>query len=247
MAVLVPSFNLHLGGEDLVFPHHEHETAQSAGCGAQAPGEPFVRYWLHGAPLVVEGRKRSNSLNSCFTLRDLKAKGSCGRPVRFVFSSTHYREIDNITIDGLCAGHSALKRIDACRERLECAARQEIATEPAPALLEGFERVTDQDLNLSAVWAAVFDWNREINRRLDSGLSAVAEHLPVWKRIEFVLRVGCEHVEPEVFEDLRNLLEERRRARRPKDYGRADEIRDLPAAKGGTVEDMLQGVRIKRT
>ena len=144
MAVLVPSFNLHLGGEDLVFPYHEHEIVQSEGCGEQAPGEPFVRNWPHGAPLVVEGRKMSNSLNSCFTLRDLKAKGSSGRIVRFVFSSTHYRETCNFTIDDLCAGHSAFKRIDACRDRLECTERQEITTEPAPALLEGFERVTDQ-------------------------------------------------------------------------------------------------------
>ena len=249
MAVLGPSFDLHLGGEDLMFPHHEDEIAQSEGCGAQVPGEPFVRYWLHGAHLVVEGRKMSKSLNNFFTLRDLKAKGFSGRTVRFVLASTHYRETFNFTNDGLRAGHSALKRIDACLDRLECAAGQENATEPDPVLLEDFERAMDQDLNLSSAWAAVFDWVREINRRLDSGLSAsaAAAHLLAWKRIDYVLGIGHEPVEPEVPEDLRELLEERRRAREAKEYGQADEIRDQLAARGWTVEDTPQGARIKRT
>ena len=249
MAILGPSFDLHLGGEDLVFPHHEDEIAQSEGCGAQLPGEPFVHYWIHGAHLVVEGRKMSKSLNNYYTLRDLKAKGFNGRAIRFVLSSTHYRETFNFTLDGLSAGNSALKRIDACLERLERAAEQETAADPDPTLLKAFEQAMDQDLNLSSAWAAVFDWVREINRQLDSGLSAhaAAANLAAWKRVDTVLGIGYENVGSAISEDLQNLLKERQLARQQKDYCRADEIREQLAAKGWTIEDTPQGARIKRT
>ena len=91
------TFDLHLGGEDLKFPHHEDEIAQSEG----ATGKPFVKFWLHGAHLLVEGKKMSKSLGNFFTLRDLLAKGFTGREVRYLLLTAHYRETFNFTLDGL--------------------------------------------------------------------------------------------------------------------------------------------------
>jgi len=101
MELLGPSFDLHLGGEDLVFPHHEDEIAQSEGACVQCDGQKFVKYWMHGAHLLVEGKKMSKSLGNFFTLRDLLAKGSAGREVRYLMISAHYRETFNFTLDNL--------------------------------------------------------------------------------------------------------------------------------------------------
>ena len=110
LKVLGESFDLHLGGEDLKFPHHEDEIAQSEG----ATGKPFVKYWLHGAHLLVEGRKMSKSLGNFFTLRDLMARGFTGREVRYLLLTAHYRETFNFTLDGLAGAKTALARIDEC-------------------------------------------------------------------------------------------------------------------------------------
>ena len=104
MKLLGPSFDLHLGGEDLMFPHHEDEIAQSEGAGVQPPGRPFVKYWLHGAHLLVEGKKMSKSLGNFFTLRDLLAKGFTGREIRYLLLTAHYRETFNFTLEGLQGG-----------------------------------------------------------------------------------------------------------------------------------------------
>jgi cysteinyl-tRNA synthetase len=112
--ILGDSFDLHLGGEDLIFPHHEDEIAQSEG----ATGNPFVKYWLHGAHLLVEGKKMSKSLGNFFTLRDLLAKGYTGREVRYLLLSAHYRETFNFTLDGLQGAKASLARIDECVSKL---------------------------------------------------------------------------------------------------------------------------------
>ena len=98
MHLLGASFDLHLGGEDLVFPHHEDEIAQSEGAGLQPAGRPFVKYWLHGAHLMVEGKKMAKSLGNFFTLRDLLAKGFAGREIRYLLLTAHYRETFNFTL-----------------------------------------------------------------------------------------------------------------------------------------------------
>ena len=108
MKHLGETFDIHCGGEDLIFPHHEDEIAQSEA----ATGKPFVRYWLHNAHLLVEGKKMSKSLGNFYTLRDLLAKGWTGREVRYALISAHYREQLNFTFDGLQAARSALQRID---------------------------------------------------------------------------------------------------------------------------------------
>ena len=114
MKILGASFDLHLGGEDLIFPHHEDEIAQSEG----ATGKPFVKYWLHGAHLLVEGKKMSKSLGNFFTLRDLLAKGFTGREIRYLLLTAHYRETFNFTMEGLQGARTALARIDECVGKL---------------------------------------------------------------------------------------------------------------------------------
>src|SRR5512136_940314 len=118
MKLLGTSFDLHLGGEDLMFPHHEDEIAQSEGAGFQEQGNRFVKYWLHGAHLLVEGKKMSKSLGNFFTLRDLLAKGYAGREIRYLLLTAHYRETFNFTLEGLQGARAALTRIDECLTKL---------------------------------------------------------------------------------------------------------------------------------
>ncbi len=118
MKLLGPSFDLHLGGEDLMFPHHEDEIAQSEGAGVQQAGQRFVKHWLHGAHLLVEGKKMSKSLGNFFTLRDLLAKGFTGREIRYLLLTAHYRETFNFTLEGLQAARASLMRIDECLGKL---------------------------------------------------------------------------------------------------------------------------------
>src|SRR5258708_7671272 len=113
MKLLGSSFDIHLAGEDLMFPHHEDEIAQSEGAGLQLKGNRFVKYWLHGAHLLVEGKKMSKSLGNFFTLRDLLAKGFSGREIRYLLLTSHYRETFNFTLEGLTAARTSLARLDA--------------------------------------------------------------------------------------------------------------------------------------
>src|SRR4029453_4594066 len=162
MKYLGPGFDLHLGGEDLAFPHHEDEIAQSEGAGLQAPGRRFVKYWLHGAHLLVEGKKMSKSLGNFYTLRDLLAKGFNGREVRYLLLTAHYRESFNFTLEGLKSAQSALARLDECSSKLTEIAGSTTAA-PDPDLLTQFSNALDDDLNLSAAWGAIFEWVRDTN------------------------------------------------------------------------------------
>ncbi len=192
MNLLGPSFDLHLGGEDLVFPHHEDEIAQSEGAGGQAAGEPFVRYWLHGAFLLAEGKKMSKSLGNFYTLRDLLAKGFTGREVRYVLLSGHYREQFNFALDSLNGARTALARLEDCLLRLrEVAGSTRAAPDPTP--LGQFAQAMDDDFNVSAAWGAIFEWVRELNRRLAANAltpEEAAAALAAWTRINDVLDVG---------------------------------------------------------
>ena len=168
MKLLGPSFDLHLGGEDLIFPHHEDEIAQSEGAGVQAPGQPFVKYWLHGAHLLVEGKKMSKSLGNFFTLRDFLAKGFTGREIRYLLLTAHYRESFNFTLEGLQGARTALARIDEWLGKL-CEIEKDggwSSAGPEAGILSSVTAALDDDLNVSAAWSVVFEWVREINRRI---------------------------------------------------------------------------------
>ncbi len=249
MKLLGPSFDIHLGGEDLVFPHHEDEIAQSEAAGLQEDGERFVRYWVHGAHLLVEGKKMAKSLGNFFTLRDLVDQGFSGREVRFVLLSAHYRETFNFTLDGLRGGRTALRRLDECVGKLAGLAGAEEA-EPEEALLDAFRKALDDDLNVSSAWAVVFDWVREMNRRMaEAKLSAAeaAAQLAAWRQIEGVLGIEAEAVAAESVPDsVVALVEERQAARKARDFDRADTIRDELLESGWVIEDTPEGPRAKR-
>jgi cysteinyl-tRNA synthetase len=243
MKMLGESFDLHLGGEDLMFPHHEDEIAQSEG----ATGQPFVKYWLHGAHLLVEGKKMSKSLGNFFTLRDLLAKGFAGREIRYLLLTAHYRETFNFTLEGLQAARAALARIDECLTKLRELGGAAKADGDS-SLLGEFSNALDDDLNISGAWGAIFEWVRQMNRRLAENsldAAAAATALVTWDKLDSVLGVGAPR-ELEVPAEIAALVEARLAARKARDFKRADAIRDELKAKGWAIEDTPKGARAKR-
>jgi cysteinyl-tRNA synthetase len=252
MKILGQSFDLHLGGEDLIFPHHEDEIAQSEG----ATGKPFVKYWLHGAFLLVEGKKMSKSLGNFFTLRDLLAKGFTAREIRYLLLTAHYRETFNFTLEGLQGARTALARIDECvgklRELLgrDALPRVQADQQVGPTgLVADFAAALDDDLNISAGWAVVFEWVRETNRKLADNtlkVSDASSALMAWGKIDSVLGVGAKAETEEAPAEIVALLEARQAARKAKDFKRSDEIRDELKAKGWVIEDTPKGPKLKK-
>ncbi len=249
MALLGPSFDLHLGGEDLAFPHHEDEIAQSEGAGVQPACRPFVKHWLHGAHLLVEGKKMSKSLGNYFTVRDLLAKGFTGREIRCLLLSASYRETFNFTVAGLEGARAQLARIDECvgklRELAGSAGAQ--ASPSVPALVVGFTAALDSDLNVSAAWGVVFDWVRDTNRSFAANELTPAQAagaLAAWERLDTVLGLGAKPA-GEAPADIVALANERVAAKKAKDFARADAIRAELKAKGWVVEDTPKGPKLK--
>ncbi len=251
MKVLGESFDLHLGGEDLKFPHHEDEIAQSEG----ATGKPFVKYWLHGAHLLVEGKKMSKSLGNYFTLRDLVAKGFTAREVRYLLLTAHYRETFNFTLDGLTGAKSALARIDECLGKLRDIAahgrpesQSQITPGEVPFLKESVAISLQDDLNISAAWANVFEWVRSVNRLIVEN-KIKPEHalyaLKDWETTDSVLGIGA-NAAAEAPTEIIALADARTEAKKAKDFKRADAIRDELKAKGWVVEDSPKGIKLKK-
>ncbi len=250
------TFDLHLGGEDLKFPHHEDEIAQSEG----ATGKPFVKFWLHGAHLLVEGKKMSKSLGNYFTLRDLVAKGFTAREVRYLLLSAHYRETFNFTLDGLTGAKSALARIDECVSKLRQSANIVGIVQPdqiklqeqqnaCSNMLHDFTDAITNDLNISAAWAVVFEWVRETNKRFKKNNhmanDAASVSLSAWEKVDSVLGVG-KQADIEIPEEILSLAKTRLEAKGNRDFKKADAIRDELKAKGWLVEDMPLGFKFKK-
>ena len=254
MKVLGESFDLHLGGEDLKFPHHEDEIAQSEG----ATGKPFVKYWLHGAHLLVEGKKMSKSLGNYFTLRDLQAKGFSGREVRYLLLTAHYRETFNFTLDGLNGAKTALARIDECVGKLrELAGENTGQAQESETLITNFSYALEDDLNISLAWAAVFDWVRETNLWYNSQLQdetfearitrakVAANKLAAWTKVDSVLGIGVK-TEVEIPAEILELANARAEAKKLRDFKKSDAIRDELKAKGWVIEDTPKGIKLKK-
>jgi cysteinyl-tRNA synthetase len=247
MKLLGSSFDLHLGGEDLMFPHHEDEIAQSEGAAVQSSGQRFVKYWMHGAHLLVENKKMAKSLGNFFTLRDLLGKGFTGREIRYLLLTAHYRETFNFTLEGLQGARTALTRIDECLMKLREVAGSTTATDHAPVIGQ-FTAAMDNDLNVAAAWGAIFDWVRDTNRRLaDNALDApaAAAALAAWEKLDSVLGVGAP-AELQIPAEINALFEARQAARKAKDFKRSDAIRDELKCKGWVIEDTPKGSRLKK-
>jgi cysteinyl-tRNA synthetase len=245
--LLGEQLDLHCGGVDNIFPHHEAEIAQTEGC----TGKKFVRYWMHCAHLMVDGQKMSKSLGNFYTLRDVLAKGYSGREVRYALMRVHYRAPLNFTWEGMEEAREALRRIDGWVARLrESGASLQLANSgerQVKNLPHDFEDALDEDLNISGALGVLFETIRETNRALDLGkmeAEAARSWLEWWQRVDRVLAVTGE--ESSVPPEISALAEARTQARLAKDWRKSDELRDELAAKGWEARDTKDGQKITR-
>jgi cysteinyl-tRNA synthetase len=249
--LLGETIDIHCGGVDNIFPHHEAEIAQCECAGHRK--SPFVRYWMHCAHLMVEGSKMAKSAGNFFTLRDLLENGWTGREVRYALISVHYRGALNFTMEGLAAARTALARLDAWRERLlekaQETAGSETAVEAPDAATEGFFTALDDDLNISGALAVLFETLRESNRSMDEGrlTPPQARGLLAWlARVDGVLALQPD-AGAAIPQEVEELLAARAAARAAKEWKKSDELRDQIAALGWTVKDTKDGQKILRS
>jgi cysteinyl-tRNA synthetase len=239
-SLLGEQLDIHCGGVDNIFPHHEAEIAQSEGCSGRAP---FVRYWLHCAHLLVEGQKMSKSLGNFFTLPDLFAKGYSGREIRYALLRVHYRAPLNFTWEGLEESRQSLARIDDWLRRLWESARAGNLQPHRPIAIEddGFAVALDDDLNISAALGHLFEKIRESNRELDAGVDSARAlaWLQWWERISNVLALEATEAKPS--DEIVQMAEDRARARMDRDWRKSDELRDTLNARGWDVRDTKDG------
>ena len=245
MKKLGETFDIHCGGVDLIFPHHENEIAQSEG----ATGKPFVNYWLHNEHLIVDGKKMAKSAGNFYTLRDIVEKGFNPLAVRWVLLMTHYRQRLNFTFDGLEAAIESLERIRDFRERLgDVQGKAAVLNEDIAACEKAFGDALDDDLNISAAMAAVFEFIRETNRKIDAGELGKADAdaaIAMLDRLDAIVGI-LDPGEAAVPEEVLAQVEARQQARRDKDFARADEIRDSLLAEGWVIKDTPDGPRVSR-
>jgi len=241
-ALLGPEIDIHCGGVDNIFPHHEAEIAQSECC----TGKKFVRYWLHCAHLMVDGQKMSKSLGNFYTLRDLLAKGFTGREVRFALLTVNYRLPLNFTLPGMESARSALHRIDEWVERITAqAAGGKPEATALSDLTEKFFAALDEDLNISGALGSLFDLIRESNSALDRAEvtpGQAAQLLADWRRIDGVL--GFEREAAAIPPAVLALLDEREKARAAKEWKKSDELRDAILTHGWVVKDTKDGPKV---
>ncbi|HOK44483.1 MAG TPA: cysteine--tRNA ligase [Bryobacteraceae bacterium] len=251
MKYLGETLDIHGGGIDLTFPHHENEIAQSEAL----TGKPFARYWLHSEHLIVEGQTMSKSLGNFFTLRDLLERGHAPEAVRYLLASVPYRKKLNFTMDSLRSAETAIERLRNFKLRLDTGSFPEGTSE---ALLErtrqanaSFEEALDDDLNTAEALAAAFEFVRDANSAMDAGQFLAGNTAPA---LDFLARFDS------VFDVLRpsrkdtglsdseieKLIAERDRARKARQFARSDEIRSYLLERGVILEDTKEGTRWRR-
>jgi cysteinyl-tRNA synthetase len=249
MKYLGETFDIHAGGIDLVFPHHENEIAQSEG----ATGKEFVRYWIHFEHLKVDGETMSKSKGNYFTFRDIAAKGYSPAAVRYFLLSVPYNKQLNFTFDALGGAEKTVASLRDFRARLIEAKTSpginEALHETTSRAAQEFEDGMDDDLNTSVALAVIHNLTRDVNTALTRKKlldDNKRELLDLLKRFDSVLNIfGTE--EREMLEgEVQSLIDERQEARRRRDFARGDEIRDELAGRGIILEDTKDGVRWKR-
>ncbi len=253
-------FDIHTGGVDNMFPHHENEIAQSV-CGY---GDKFVNLWMHNAHLIINGEKMSKSLGNFYTLRDIISYGNSPRVIRYFLMSAHYRQLLNLIFDPVTGdkgsfenAKGALDRIDEFRVKLAEIKKRKTNDSIDPAVTKilgkasaAFEGALANDLDISGALGAVFSMIKDVNRLLASNdissrdADLIEEKLKDWDRVLDVISPDKE----ESFDEARidELVEERNRARREKDFARSDEIRDQLASEGIIIQDTADGTRWRK-
>jgi cysteinyl-tRNA synthetase len=246
MRYLGETFDIHCGGIDNMFPHHENEIAQSEA----ATGRKFVNYWLHNEHLLVEGRKMSKKLGNFYTLRDLLGKGYDPIAIRYLLLSTHYHAQFNFTFEGLDAAKSAVERLRNFVRRLQEAdgkGSQGKVDSVVHAVQTDFGCAMDDDLNISVALGALFDFVRDVNGLLDAGVVSKDEAdlvVGVMQGFDAVLGViGDVEQKEALAKEAADLIRKREKARKAKDWAAADALRTRLREMGVVVEDTSQGVR----
>ncbi len=242
MKILGESFDIHTGGVDNIFPHHEDEIAQSEA----ATGKPFSKYWAHCGYLNVDGKKMSKSLGNFYTLREILDMGYTGREVRYELLSGHYRQQLNFNFKNLDGNRSAIKRLDEFYGKMKELAGNATAGELPDWAVAGraaFVESMNDDMNFSAAMAGIFDCVHSGNKALaEKAISAeqAAALVALWNELDTV----CGFLIPEetsVPAEVLELVKKRTAARAAKDWGAADSIRDALTALGWTVKDTPEG------
>ena len=253
------TFDIHAGGTDLVFPHHENEIAQSE----SLTGKPFARYWVHSEFLLVDGQKMSKSLGNYYTLRDLLQKGHSAAAIRYLLASVPHRKQLNFTMEGLEQSARSLERLENFRFRVMQTAfpkgTNAALAEKTAAFPGELRKALDDDLNTAQALGAMFEVVREANTAIDGGMflqgnaGGVLDCLDQWNRVFDVLAPSGEGSrEPAAGEGgltsaaIEQKIEERQQARRDRNFRLADQIRDELAAAGILLEDTKDGVRWRR-
>ena len=249
MKYLGETFDIHAGGIDLVFPHHENEIAQSEG----ATGKQFVRYWIHFEHLKVEGETMSKSKGNYFTFRDIAAKGYSPSAVRYFLLSVPYNKQLNFTFDALGGAEKTVASLRDFRARLGEAktapGNNEELHDITLRAAQEFEDGMDDDLNTSVALAVIHNLTRDVNTALTRKKlldDNKRELLDLIKRFDTVLNIFGTDEREMLDGEIQSLIDERQEARRRRDFGRADEIRDELANRGIILEDTKDGVRWKR-
>jgi cysteinyl-tRNA synthetase len=245
-ALLGDQIDIHCGGVDNIFPHHEAEIAQSQG----VTGKKFVRYWLHCAHLLVDGQKMAKSLGNFYAVPDVLAKGYTGRELRYALLRVHYRVPLNFTWEGMKEARESLGRIDEWLTRLrECSASVPLANQKgrqAGSMPYTFENALDDDLNISAALGFLFESIRETNREMDRNqMDATTANAwqDWWKRINTVLNLEAE-ADSVVPAEVAQLAKEREKARREKNWKRSDELRERISGLGWEARDTKGGQKL---
>lgn len=242
---LGPSIDLHCGGIDLVFPHHENEIAQSECCNHA----PFATHWFHVEHLHVDGKKMSKSLGNFYTLRDLIEKGFSGRELRALIAQSHYRMPLNFTLEGLKGVRQALLRVDQLWDRLEMGADAGEESFDVDQIHTSFMEALNQDLNFPQAFAVLFDMVRDVNKGLDQkkiNKESQKRILELLQRFDAIL--GCLKKEEEPIPgSILDLVEARQKARKERRFQDADSIRNEITLLGYELEDVTNGTKVKKS
>ncbi|MCX9075297.1 MAG: class I tRNA ligase family protein, partial [Candidatus Methanoperedens sp.] len=246
---LGPTVDIHTGGVDNIFPHHQNEIAQSEA----ATGKRFVRYWMHCEHLLVNNKKMSKSLGNIITLESIVSSGFRADALRYLFVSSHYRSKLNFTWESIRHAENTLDRLNNFIERLPGYESDALDSEEIARLIrstqERFEIEMDNDLNTPGAFAAVFEMIGRVNTGLDEAKLSTQDARAVHElmmRLDKVLDILSPGKKEGLSEEIEALIEERERARRMKDFKKADEIRKRLEEKGIVLEDTRTGVRWMR-
>lgn len=247
MRYLGETFDVHCGGIDLIFPHHQNEIAQSEG----STGKRFVRHWVHNEWLLVDGQKMSKSLGNFYTLRNVLEKRYDAKSARYLLLSTHYRQQLNFTFKGLDAARNSVERLQETVRKLKEAKGRRDDEEVDLMISEArkrFNEAMDDDLNISEALAAVFDFAKDINKSLETGISKknAEDALELLEDFNEILGVIDFSVNEPLTEEQFNLIETREMLRKKGKFAEADKIRAQLKNLGIQLDDTKEGVKWKK-